>query len=685
MHLNVKNILALCGLLLLGMLFYFAEGFIRHQRRAELTEGALKHLEANYLQISSKVASLVNENSLAAFLRLKAVPESFWQQHRELHPMIRGGALFDANGSLVGRSIEWIPRVAIAEKLLNARGTDQLGLLHASGWYQLHSLPDRSAFLLTALSLPRLDQETFTALFEPTTQQTFWSDGELLGEELASRIAELASLLPATGNITLRANGRNYILTTQFWNTTGLIFITLEKERLFYKSVGFFVLAGTIVAFIAGLLFFTLNSKTREILQTERKMSRQILEAQQKTYAHLRDVIHKTAAEPVAAKATSFSEFSFPSAIVSDSDPTPPQPQQQIIYREKEPLVIELVATNRDFIFLDPDFNPPPRTLPEDKRIAELRERSFNPEVIHLMHSVNKPATYSSLMSRIRSIAEMSNRVTIPAWKVFLNEVYFDEITLAETKKMMAYLRELLSADALALLRFNPYIGCYHTFISDGLDSVTETNLYVLSSDQYFPLTKNEQTWHTFSPEAKHNVYLTKRFSAQTLKPLRGYYAIPLHPWHIQGYLVGFFRDDNPARPETHKLPADFHTYLKEAIPAFQYFFKEYFRQNYTDQVTEIVKELRGITGHGRKTAVLIEIHSDAAIDDQSYQRLKRSLQDVLADNERFIYNTPHRLLVILSRTAPDTIMDRLQSLLPNISILIRYFPDEGKNYYLYL
>ncbi|MCB1148450.1 MAG: hypothetical protein KDK38_16725, partial [Leptospiraceae bacterium] len=247
-----------------------------------------------------------------------------------------------------------------------------------------------------------------------------------------------------------------------------------------------------------------------------------------------------------------------------------------------EAKIIELKSVHTDFILLDPEENysikPKHANRPKlDDSTEKIRNRAFRPEVLNLLKDVqtSTPETADSITQRIIEFTNRWQKPEVNEWSVFLNEVYFDEVTTEEVENLLATLIDYVEADSAALLSNNLFLGCYETFVSIRMPEESENLLYALSRDPHIFMSPERNLRTDVSKELKENLFFAKRFKPEFIQPLKEIYALPMISQGLDAYLLLFYNRVMPEHMMDVLTSTAFKRHLRELTPALKYFLQD--------------------------------------------------------------------------------------------------------------
>lgn len=657
---------------LVGFLFLFGEIYFEKVRFNQLSELAIQKLKTDLKELQNKLEETINEDQILYALDKRQLSLWLYEEFSKLSPMVEGWALYFPNGKIFAGQGLFFPKFIEKDKIPALPSQKKRFLFLEEKWYLYTALGEDAGFLLLSLNIPKLHPKADLAIFHPL-QMGFYLPQNFTGKKnFLEKLKEKFTRSPNQAH-QIDTEAESFLVTPYYWHEYSLYLLSIILQTPLYSRFSFYL-------FLLSLLFtmnfwlshYWLQKKPKNKLE---KTSAQILDLQKEAVDNLRKALDQVTTwdipRPVAQAEYAYSrdteevqEFSL-------------QEEKKVIYKVKEPLVIEVIATKKEFLFPEIDEEVPAKTPIETKKLEKLRQKAFTPEVMQLFEEIKSVSLEPQISKTIESICQ--KKIEIDSWLVFLNEIYFDEITQQELNRLLIFLAKNLKADALAFLSYNPYLGCYQTTSSHGLDSETKTKLYLLSNDSVFVVDKSKNVAKKISYLHKKNPFFKKRFSENILKKLNAYLAIPLYPYQVRAYLLAFYFEENSQLPQT-ELNSVFHKNLKEVVPALKYFLADTLKANHSDQVSEFLKEMRLLTGYGQRKAIVLHIF----FPKPNYYDLPTTfekLKEILAENERCLMSTPYHLIFLLS---PEKDISTITNLFPESEIRVFHFPERGVNYLAY-
>jgi len=244
---------------------------------------------------------------------------------------------------------------------------------------------------------------------------------------------------------------------------------------------------------------------------------------------------------------------------------------------------------------------------------------------------------------------------------------------------------ENLESDNAALLKFNPYMGCYITEVTTSMGDKLKNNLYVLADDPIIDARRNEYNYQFTGLELKDDVFFAKRFTESVLGRLKSLWILSLHEFHIDGYLILFYNSPHGKRLAEETDSDKLAKYLRPLSPALKYYFMEHYSLDIIHQTKELVKELNSVTHHGSREAIILKVELKDIPDAKQSQKLRNALMAILTEEERFIQCSPLQLLILLDKSDPKKIEETISSEVNIATIDQSKFPELGKNLLAYL
>ena len=361
---------------------------------------------------------------------------------------------------------------------------------------------------------------------------------------------------------------------------------------------------------------------------------------------------------------------------------------------------IELKPLKREFVLIDPtdsswrsqevevteDLEREAEDLEkENTAIEKAREKAFNPEVIQLIQDIAEPRDTTDLIKKIEVFEKMYKTIEIPSYRTHLNEVYFDEVTIDEVKNVLSLLSKDLSANGVALMKYNPYLGCYETIIAAGISETIKDTLYLINEDPVVPLAPHLVSFKSYSEEEKQDKFFKKRFDDETIDFLKSIGTISLHDYFLNAFIVVFYDRDLSEKEFTDLYEIQTRKNLVQMVPALKFFFMEQAGFNINDQNVELIKELKLVTRYGKEAVDIVQMIPSETTDLETFTELSARLSGQIEPDERLIYSSPNRIVLILRTTKLSDLRAILDLHFPDFEYHVDRFPDKGKSFYLYL
>lgn len=648
----------------ISSLIFFAESEVlfpwRH--RAKMKDSMLS-FQQDLDALTQKVTYEEESGFLPSLLAQRTVSVKSLQTLKSWSPHILSVFTFDENFSLTSATSEdFIDTPALLQKKSDS-------LTKKLSWKWL--LTEKGFFLITRTGETGEISGYLALRIRPPAEP-----GILAG--LSSADEKISYLYPKTSE---KVEGSKY---TIFWPQLGLHYIHYLPPQRPYESPAFFLIPLSLV--LSLLLYFQLANPFQQ-RDTTRRQIEDALRRQSKTLEQLKnnlaDTEHSFSTTDIKEKIVQGI-----SEEVTDESGAFAADETKLSSSTK---IIELSQDRKDFIWPSPasaEWNPEKAEidetqLPERARLA--RRRTFSGDVKNLIDEIAEPEKREKTLSRVNEITSAFKSQLIEPWTTYLNEVYFDQVTLGEIIMGLEYINREMRADGVALMRYNPYIGCYETFATASLESGSQLQLYMLAEDPLIPSKEKEFTFTEVTSEIKENPYFLKRFMPDTLERMGMVLTISMHEHFLNSFLIAIFNKGNNLAKTSIAIRQKISKQLHEIMPAMKYFFQEQDKYLHTNQTREMIKELRLSTGHARLDLRIIHLYTELLINKNIFRTIRSEVSQVLSESDRLIFNSPNHLLLLTRQEDLSKIEAVFKRLIPDIVMETTHFPDLGKNFYMYL
>lgn len=679
-EMNLRRILvALLPIVGALLLFWTDAAVLQPNRERSAMNSALDAFTFSMRQLSETVAESMDSGYLSSFASQTNPPASGLREMESWSGYIHSAYILNSAYTLKALSgkIDNRDLASIAREIQTERQENIYYTLTQSGLFltaKILSENGNTNYLLLKLS-PPISTGIAAGFAKPGGTPLYLYPENMIGGENALGI----SLLDFTSR-------HKYRLRETFWKEAGFLFLMVFPPPGFLDLPTLLLIP---VALLAGaLLFFRLDPQRQKSEEEQKETIRKTLESQKKTLEHLRKNLEehriqpKISLEKIVESLPADGEM--PEAVFSAA------PAKEGARKD----VVELIATEREFIFPNPflpEWNPSPSLtvskLPE--RAARIRNRVFSDDAKQLIAELSStpesgdPKVHALL--RIRNIEKEYANPAVGEWTTYLNEVYFDPITIDEIMHIMQIINDELHGNGTFLMRYNPYYGCYETFATARTEPGSQLFMYMLQNDPIIPSEPKEMVFTEISDELREDPYFKKRFLPETADRIGSFATISLHRHFLNSFVVTLFNKGNNAARDSLAIRNSIHLKLHEVMPAIHYFFNDQSPYSHANQTQEMLKEMRSITGHAREKATVLHIQSKTMLNDDIFRSVELAFADVLGEDERLLFNTPSHFIFLLRETTGSTVKSRISELLNDLVIEELSFPDLGKNFYSYL
>lgn len=643
------------------------------------------------------------------FFLINSIPENRLQMLRRKFSEIQNLAVLGKNNNILAQTFQDVQLTTFEDTLKKARkAKEPLSLLTAHGLnfiFPVYSFDgDFLGSVITQYQPARSGSED-TGLFITDTARThiyvhppnFLS--ELSAIELKKHLQNTATGNSGSENTDLEDTG--YTIAWQLNKANGfylgIIYLTGEYYQLFsfytmLVAIGLFVI---IVVSHRPIWEFITQQHQREALESILSEQKQTLQTLQINLDDFRD-------RAMQYNEPQFSEKDITEEELSSAEQT--QYAEGEIYavdeatsrvestedkKEQSAVVIDLKKVKNEFILLNPFHFDKKQidaaTAGRPPEADRLKEKTFTHELQGLISDVSQSEDISHILTAADELEEKYQKMNIDPYTIYLNEVYFDEVTENEVIHLLSLVRNNLDGNSIAICRFDSYLGCYKTEFTENTPENFKNLFYFLKQDSYMFFDKYDVSVIATSETKKKNPFFKKRIPEQMLEGLKTIIALPLHQWHLDAFVVVFYDHINEKALIPDQVQEKVQKYLHEMAPALKFFFLDSSYHGPANQSIEILKELKEITNLAHKPADVIHLRFKKPASLKDFYLGRTSLKNLLSSQERFIFNTPMHFIILLTKTPIDKVLTTISRNLPEFQVERQHFPDDSHNYYMYI
>ena len=625
------------------------------------------------------------------------------------HPQVDGIAFLDKFGSVLANtfSIDKTSLMRYTKRARKSRAYVQFISNHGfQRLYPVFSLEDTLIgyiiFRWAMASNAMKDTLLFASLRQNkmfTIPRTAFSNKE--AKDLKRSLLSLVSD-SSNGSANIEVHKSSIAVHWQYWKSYGMYVALIGEESALFSLVSFYALSFSaltllIVSFMQKPKIWEKISyeREKEILKGAINQHKDMLENLKSKLSDIKSAYKEskyfTGSEKVVRGTIIDDYVSAKSNEVGDDVFTVDTKQAD------DDSFIELKPLKREFVLIDPldsSWRSQEVKVAEDltedlerenTAIEKAREKAFNPEVMQLIQDIAEPRDTTDVIKKIEVFEKMYETIEIPPYRTYLNEVYFCKITIEEVKKVLSFLGKDLSANGVALIKYNPYLGCYETIIAAGISETIKDALYLINEDPVVPLAPHLVSFKSYSEEDKQDKFFKKRFDDETIELLKSIGTISLHDYFLNAFIVVFYDRDLSEKEFTDLYEIQTRKNLVQMVPALKFFLMEQGGFNIHDQNVELIKELKLVTRYGKEAVDIVQMIRSEKTDLETFTELSVRLTGQIESDERLIYNSPNRIVLILRTTKLSDLRATLDLHFPDFEYHVDRFPDKGKSFYLYL
>ncbi|MCS6985075.1 MAG: hypothetical protein NZM25_08135 [Leptospiraceae bacterium] len=665
---------------LLGILIYLGENYLEYYRQKQFVLKALEDIDTQLLEIENNLLEFQEKVNPEFVIERLSISIGVLEEFLRQNPFIRELAFYSSQGKLVAGSNLKLPLYLDIESIPPHPSKNKRFFLDNHRWFLFMEIPESDGYLLAEIKLPLLYPEGELGIYHSLQGSFSLPEKMRHDEEFIKRLSEKAkNSTPSFWQIS--STSGNYQILFQYWRNYAIYLMSIVPSNLYYKRPSFYFLISTLFLAFSVLIFSLVQARNKRIEELAQKQQ-QIISTHKESLENYRQILNQPnpyeqwqIPQPIEQAEYLFAEGQIEEVAAEEKE-------REVVYRKKEPLVIEVVATHKEFIFPEIEEEAPQAVKPSEA-LEKLRKRAFSQELLHLFEEVSPTSPKTPFRTGLQTLQKEFETFQTKEWFRLLNNLYFDEITPQELTACLGYLKGELNADALCFLHYNPYVGCYQTMASHGFDIKTDQNLYLLEEDSVIRVNNKKDAAYKISFLHKKNPYFAKRFSQDFLEKLNAYLAIPLHKWQLRGYLLAFYHSQNPHLPPT-ELHTDFLQKLKELLPALKTYMADTLKLNYRDQVIEFAREMRSLGALGQKRVLVLHFYLQEPIVFSQYSQIKETISGKLSENERLIFSNPNHIILLLLPSRTKEELEELERIIPQAQVVELTYPESGISYLRY-
>ena len=625
------------------------------------------------------------------------------------HPQVDGIAFLDKFGSVLANtfSIDRTGLMRYTKRARKSRAYVQFISNHGfQRLYPVFSLEDTLIgyviFRWAMAGNAMKDTLLFASLRQNkmfTTPRTAFSNKE--AKDLKRSLLRLVSD-SSNGSANIEVNKSNIAVHWQYWKAYGMYVALIGEEPALFSLASFYALSFSVLTLL--IVSFMQKPKIWKKISYEREKEslKCAINQHNDTLESLKSELSDIKSAYKKSKYFTESEKVVRGTIIDDYVPAKSNEVSDDVFtidtkQADDDSVIELKPLKREFVLIDPidsSWRSQEVEVAEDLEedlerentaIEKAREKAFNPEVIQLIQDIAEPRDTTDLIKKIEVFEKMYEKIEIPPYRTHLNEVYFDEVTIDKVKNVLSFLGKGLSANGVALMKYNPYLGCYETIITAGISETIKNVLYLINEDPVVPLAPHLVSFKSYSEEEKQDKFFKKRFDDETIDLLKSIGTISLHDYFLNAFIVVFYDRDLSEKEFTDLYEIQMRKNFVQMVPALKFFFMKQAGFNINDQNVELIKELKLVTRYGKEAVDIVQMIPSEATDLETFTELSTRLTGQIEPDERLIYNSPNRIVLILRTTKLSDLRAILDLHFPDFEYHVDRFPNKGKSFYLYL
>ena len=625
------------------------------------------------------------------------------------HPQVDGIAFLDKFGSVLANtfSIDKTGLMRYTKRARKSRAYVQFISNHGfQRLYPIFSLEDTLIgyviFRWTMAGNAMKDTLLFASLQQNkmfTIPRTAFSKKE--AKDLKRSLLRLVSD-SSNGSANIEVHKSSIAVHWQYWKAYGMYVALIGEESALFSLASFYALSFSVLTLL--IVSFMQKPKIWEKISYEREKEslKCAINQHHDTLESLKSELSDIKSAYKKSKYFTESEKVVRGTIIDDYAPAKSNEVDDDVFtidtkQADDDSVIELKPLKREFVLIDPidsSWRSQEVEVAEDLEedlerektaIKKAREKAFNPEVIQLIQDIAEPRDTTDLIKKIEVFEKMYEKIKIPPYRTHLNEVYFYEVTIDKVKNVLSFLGKGLSANGVTLMKYNPYLGCYETIIAAGISETIKDTLYLINEDPVVPLAPHLVSFKSYSEEEKQDKFFKKRFDDETIDLLKSIGTISLHDYFLNAFIVVFYDRDLSEKEFTDLYEIQMRKNFVQMVPALKFFFMGQAGFNIHDQNVELIKELKLVTRYGKEAVDIVQMIPSEKTDLETFTELSARLTGQIEPDERLIYNSPNRIVLILRTTKLSDLRAILDLHFPDFEYHVDRFPDRGKSFYLYL
>lgn len=324
--------------------------------------------------------------------------------------------------------------------------------------------------------------------------------------------------------------------------------------------------------------------------------------------------------------------------------------------------------------------------------IQKKRESIFNPELKALVEKVSTPKEVNLPESALIDTEEFWK---IPEERKFeyslLDRIYRnDGISLDGIVNYTQNFISRFGSPRFSYLFLNEELGSYHSQISSGLDYNTRANLIFVHHDPYLQFDETGFAMFDLTEEVRLDRFISKKFSWEILIQTETVVAFLMDSLGFSGmFMVLLTKDEKLKFLSSHKRMI--FDKLKQVIPALHMLVhKEDSKLTYLeDNLSWMVRSFLQATFGGKRQANVLRIkwpeYRPTPENHTIKQRFIDQIESYMSHKDRIIETSPGSLVIVTEKDLYLKILGHLESLPFQNELVVKKFPDDGQNYYLYL
>ena len=265
----------------------------------------------------------------------------------------------------------------------------------------------------------------------------------------------------------------------------------------------------------------------------------------------------------------------------------------------------------------------------------------------------------------------------------WLHSVYAGRVSLTTANASVNdFLLSAAGAHAFALLLPEADEFLYRVALQDGLDSTTSANLTFALNDPY--LKKAMPGGVIRFREFDDDFFFKKRIGTLFFQTHELLLLLDLRPFGETGYLCFFYEREEQC--DQAAVGGRFHAFLADLAPVLRR--RRLGQESDTDLTRRLFRLMRKLTDGGKHPLSIVSMRVADVPEDVSGRHALRDageqIRSILAPAERIVLLPPDRMVILMSVTDEQLVIDRLHQGAAQsgyrIAVSMRRYPESGKN-----